>query len=92
MADNGKGVLFKNNKKTKAGQPDYTGNFILTAELMQAWHEEMGTQPELKVDLAAWIKPGKSGSFLSLSVSAPYKGERKSFAPRRQTIEDDPPF
>ena len=93
MADNGKGVLFKNNKKTKAGQPDYTGNWTLTAELLQAYKEEMGSQSELKVDLAAWRKEGKSGPFLSLSVSAPYKGERRGgAAPRSQPDSDDPPF
>lgn len=76
MAENGKGILFKNDKKTKAGQPDFTGNFILTKDLLKAWIEEIkkpDTPAEgLKVQLAAWTKQGGRGQFLSVSVSAPY--------------------
>lgn len=90
MVENGKGVLFKNDKKKTANQPDYTGNFILTKELLKAWEADMG-DGEYKVDLASWIKEGKKGQFLSLSVSAPYKGERRAkVAPTDDS--DDAPF
>jgi uncharacterized protein (DUF736 family) len=50
------GVLFKNNKKTTDKQPDYTGNMLVGTTEMQ---------------LAAWIKEGKNGKFMSLKMSEP---------------------
>jgi len=50
------GVLFKNNKKTNDKQPDYTGNILVGKTEMQ---------------LAAWIKEGKNGKFMSLKMSEP---------------------
>jgi hypothetical protein len=50
------GVLFKNNKKTSDKQPDYTGNMLVGTTEMQ---------------LAAWIKEGKNGKFMSLKMSEP---------------------
>jgi len=50
------GVLFKNNKKTNDKQPDYTGNIIVGTTEMQ---------------LAAWIKEGKNGKFMSLKMTEP---------------------
>lgn len=92
MADNGKGVLFKNDKKKKDSHPDYTGNVTLTKDLLNAYLEEMGSGTELKVDLAAWIKQGQKSKFFSLSISAPFKGERKSNGGRPATtnVDDDP--
>ena len=51
------GVLFKNDKKTSPNQPDYRGK---------------GNSFGKEVEIAAWIKQGKNGSFLSLSFSEPY--------------------
>ena len=48
------GVLFKNNKKTNEKQPDYTGNILVGTKEMQ---------------LAAWIKEGKNGKFMSIKLS-----------------------
>lgn len=91
MAENGKGVLFKNDKKSKPGHPDYTGNFILTKDLLKAWIEEIkkpDTPAEgLKVQLAAWVKQGQRGSFLSVSVSAPYEKPKP-----KNALDDDIPF
>jgi hypothetical protein len=50
------GVLFKNNKKTTDKQPDYTGNMLVGTTEMQ---------------LAAWIKEGKNGKFMSIKLSEP---------------------
>jgi hypothetical protein len=48
------GVLFKNNKKTEEKQPDYTGNILVGTKEMR---------------LAAWIKEGKNGKFMSIKLS-----------------------
>jgi hypothetical protein len=93
MADNGKGVLFKNDKKNKDTHPDYTGNVVLTEALLKEYESAM-VNGEVKVDLAAWIKEGKRGKFLSLSASAPYKGERRSASKpvASDGLDDDAPF
>lgn len=49
------GVLFKNDKKETDKHPDYKGR--ITVNGTEYW-------------LAGWIKPGKVGKYLSLSVSA----------------------
>lgn len=50
------GVLFKNDKKVKPNQPDYTGN----------WEDKDGNAHWL----SGWIKEGKSGvKFISLSAT-----------------------
>jgi len=93
MAENGKGVLFKNDKKLKTGHPDFTGNFILTKDLLKAWIEEIkkpDTPAEgLKVQLAAWTKQGGRGSFLSVSVSAPYDNPKPK---PKNDFDDSVPF
>lgn len=46
------GILFRNNRKTKDSQPDYTGNCMIGGNEMY---------------ISAWVKEGKSGKFMSLS-------------------------
>jgi len=77
-----RGVLFKNNRKERDNQPDYTGKIDVG-----------GTEYEL----AAWIKEGKAGKFMSLSVKS--KDDRPTAAPapaqRRAApidIDDDVPY
>lgn len=94
MADNGKGVLFKNDRKKTDKHPDYTGNFVLTKDLLKAWIEEFKKadgMTEFKVDLAAWIKQGQKGAFMSLSVSAPYDKPKEAPKPKND-LDDDIPF
>ena len=70
------GVLFKNTNKTSEKHPDYKGK-------VNANGKEM--------DIAAWIKQGKNGSFMSLSFSEPYvsQEERK---PIGDSMDSDLPF
>ena len=49
-----KGVLFKNDRKEKETQPDYTGKITLGGKEKR---------------LAAWLKDGQRGKFMSLQVS-----------------------
>lgn len=52
-----RGVLFKNNRKEKDSQPDYTGNGNFGGNDFQ---------------ISAWLKEGKSGKFFSFSFQEPY--------------------
>jgi hypothetical protein len=49
------GTLFKNDRKQTEKHPDYTGS----------WKDANGKEWQL----AAWVKPGKKGNFLSISAS-----------------------
>ena len=48
------GVLFKNDRKERDNQPDYTGKINVGG---------------VEKRLAAWIKEGKNGKYMSLKVS-----------------------
>lgn len=90
--NNGNGVLFRNQRKEQPQHPDYTGNFTLTKELAEALLEEASaTKDGYKVQLAAWVKEGPKGKYMSVSVSAPFK---KSPQTRGRFVDDDkdPPF
>lgn len=65
------GVLFKNDKEGNEKRPDYTGKIDVGGTEMR---------------LAAWLREGKSGKFLSLKVS-----EMESRKPATD-LEDDVPF
>lgn len=48
-----RGVLFKNDRKESDKHPDYRGS--INVDGVEFW-------------LAAWIKPGQKGKFMSLSI------------------------
>jgi uncharacterized protein (DUF736 family) len=67
------GAIFKNDKKTSQNQPDYRGKVNVNGKEME---------------IALWVKQGKSGSYFSASFSEPY------VAPQTQPVvaNDDLPF
>jgi hypothetical protein len=70
-----RGALFKNDRKTKDSQPDYKGQLDVEGE--EYW-------------VAAWIKEGRNGKFMSISIQPKEElpderpAERPAAAPARQ--------
>lgn len=95
MADTklkGTGALFKNTRKERDNQPDYTGNFKMTKPLLKSYIEAFKKDPgleELAVELAGWKKQGRAGEFISVSVSPPF--EKKAPA-KKDDFDDSIPF
>lgn len=73
----GSGALFRNDKGDNPKRPDYRGSITLAG---------------VEYELAGWLKPGKSGTFLSLSGKV--KGERQpqSLATEPPPFDDRIPF
>jgi len=75
-----RGVLFKNDRKEGTAHPDYKGNINVGG--VEYW-------------LSAWIKEGKSGKFMSLSVT-PKERQKPEKTPgptkREETTDDEIPF
>jgi hypothetical protein len=69
------GVLFKNREKKNPKSPDYTGNCLVDG------------QPKR---IAAWIKPGKSGTFMSLAFSEPQERQEQGDTSGQQPGEHPP--
>lgn len=79
-----RGVLFKNDKKESDKHPDYTGKINFDGKDMR---------------LAAWIKEGQNGKFMSLTVSEFQQKEapKQSSTRKSQTggiaeMDEDLPF
>lgn len=71
-----RGALFKNDRKQKENHPDYTGKLDVN-----------GTEYQL----SGWIKQGKKGKFLSLSVKP---AQERQPASRNTPVDlgDEVPF
>lgn len=64
-----RGVLFKNDRKESANHPDYKGQ--IDVDGVEFW-------------LSAWIKEGKNGKFMSLSIK-PKDEQRAADPPQRNS-------
>jgi uncharacterized protein (DUF736 family) len=71
------GVLFKNEKKDTDKHPDYTGKINVNGKDMR---------------LAAWIKEGKSGKFMSLKVSEMANPKPVAKSSKIEDMDSDLPF
>ncbi len=73
------GILFKNNRKTDPKHSDYSGS--LTVAGIEYW-------------LSGWIKEGKNGKFMSLSVKPKQvdSGKRKEGVSLEDEMSDSIPF
>lgn len=77
------GVLFKNDRKDSEKQPDYTGKINVAGKELQ---------------LAAWLRDGKKGKFMSLKVSEfQQKSEARTsydepVRQMRDVMDDEIPF
>ena len=71
-------VIFKNNKKEKETQPDYTGTVNLNG---------------VDFSVSLWIKEGKAGKFFAGSIQEPFKKmENTSDKIRKENDSNDLPF
>jgi len=74
------GVLFKNDRKETDKHPDYTGKATVNG---------------VELRLAAWIKSGAKGKFMSLSFTDP-SGQREKapekYEPRKDDFDSEIPF
>lgn len=73
----GSGALFKNTRKEAENHPDYTGNCVIGGKVMR---------------LAAWIKEGKQGKFMSISIKPDDQQRKPEPAPKQDPFAGDIPF
>lgn len=71
-----RGALFKNDRRERETQPEYTGSINIGGE--EYW-------------LSAWVKEGRSGKFLSLSAT-PKETRPVEKSADLASIGDDMPF
>ena len=78
--NNLRGALFKNDRKEKENQPDYTGNV-----------EVEGT----KYNMAGWMRQSKAGKpfmSISLSIPEPQNSAPRPTASAGHSMDDEIPF
>ena len=65
------GSIFKNDKKEKETQPDYSGTINVQGKEWQ---------------ISLWIKEGKKGKYFSAAIKEPYKKEEKTFVEQKDDL------
>jgi len=73
----GTASLFRNSYKEKPAQPDYRGELCLNGQSFR---------------LAAWIKEGRNGKFLSVSVEPKNSGTAQPKQSRADDFDDEVGF
>lgn len=68
------GSLFRNDRKEKETQPDYTGNALIGG---------------VEYYLNAWLKEGKRGKFFSFSFKPKNETGQQGMQKARAVVEDD---
>lgn len=90
------GVMFPNDRKTSPNQPDFTGNVVLSRELIIYATREISQGREPKISLSGWKKTSNAGKgFVSLKVAEPWDANKQgqaSVQPARQTAPQASPF
>jgi uncharacterized protein (DUF736 family) len=69
------GALFKNDRKSGPKSPDYTGNCLIDGQVKR---------------IAAWIKQGQQGAFMSLAFSEPQERQDQGDTSGQQPGEHPP--
>jgi len=65
-----KGALFTNDQKGNEKAPNYKGKLNVDGK---------------EYEIAGWVRQGKNGSFLSLTVAEPYQKSTLTDAPKQTT-------
>jgi hypothetical protein len=73
------GALFRNDKGDNASRPDYTGDCLVDGKPKR---------------MAAWLKDGKNGKFMSIKFDEPREQQQQAPAAQPQTasLDDEIPF
>lgn len=72
------GVLFAAKQKKSQNSPDYTGNIVLSDELLEYLNERMSSGQPLKLSLSAWNKRSQQGSaYFSIGVQEEWQGQAR---------------
>lgn len=78
----GKGTIFKNDRKEKDNHPDYRGQAMIGGTL---------------VEIALWAREGRRGTFYSVSISPARERQAPAPQPqpsrnRQEDLQDEVPF
>ena len=74
----GQFALFKNDKRGNEKAPDYTGDGL-----------DLSGKP---IKVAAWLKDGKKGKFMSCNIQAKTRGESERNPQQEPSDDDSIPF
>jgi hypothetical protein len=89
--DDGRGLLFKNRRKTEDKHPGYVGQFRITGEM----YDRLATNDGY-IKVAMWAKKDKNQNwFFSLKASEPYQGKPPEQRPAgylNDDLDDEIPF